>query len=107
MFETIVTPRKVITSDVAKSYPFKDPHLDLYDVKQGRQLIQTYKEYRKNCFLKGFKVSNLLQDETKSFDAFLSMVLNDHLRKTDYMVRIYDNPLKEFGIWTKILLLEL
>lgn len=74
MFETIVTPRKVITSDVAKSYPFKDPHLDLYDVKQGRQLIQTYKEYRKNCFLKGFKVSNLLQDETKSFDAFLSNI---------------------------------
>lgn len=41
------------------------------------------------------------------FDAFLSVVLNEYFGKVDDMVRIYDNPLKEFGICVRMLLFAL
>ena len=71
MFESISIPRKVNTADVNEAFPFKAPALDVYDIKQGRELVKLYKEYHKECFLKGFQVANLLKCETQSLDNFL------------------------------------
>ena len=50
MFESISIPRKVNTADVNEAFPFKAPALDVYDIKQGRELVKLYKEYHKECF---------------------------------------------------------
>lgn len=55
MFESISIPRKVNNADVNEAFPFKAPALDVYDIKQGRELVKLYKEYHKECFLKGLK----------------------------------------------------
>lgn len=74
MFETIAAPRKVITSEVSTSYPFNGPDLDLFDIKQGRKLIEAYREYRKECFFKGFMVSSLLKEETRDINRGLDKI---------------------------------
>lgn len=83
MFETISVPRKVIPSDVDTAFPFNRPDLDIYDIRQGRELIRLYKEYHKECFLKGFKVSNLLKQETDNLDSFLKNVFEHFIPKDD------------------------
>ena len=66
MFESISIPRKVNNADVNEAFPFKAPALDVYDIKQGRELVKLYKEYHTECFLKGIKLANLAKCKTQS-----------------------------------------
>lgn len=89
MFESISIPRKVNNADVNEAFPFKAPALDVYDIKQGRELVKLYKEYHKECFLKGFKVANLLKCETQSLDNFLKKIWGHFLgNKFDYLTLV-------------------
>ena len=89
MFESISIPRKVNNADVNEAFPFKAPALDVYDIKQGRELVKLYKEYHKECFLKGFKVANLLKCETQSLDNFLKKIWEHFLgNKFDYLTLV-------------------
>ena len=74
MFETISVPRKVIETNVNDAFPFVSKISDISDIKQYRERISEYKEYRMQCFDKGFRVSDLLNSQTKSLDDFLKKI---------------------------------
>ena len=86
MQKAIKIPRLVTFEDVDTAYPFDSQKLDIFDIKQGRELIKLYKEYHKNAFYKGFTVPNLLMAETKSLDKFLATIWDKFLgSKYDYL----------------------
>src|SRR5574344_409537 len=89
MFETIAIKRQINESDLKTSFQFKKPDLDLYDIKQGREIIKLYKEYRKECFLNGYRVSAILQDATDNLDLELTKIWEHFLgSKYDYLALV-------------------
>src|SRR5574344_1644910 len=89
MFETIAIKRQINESDLKTSFQFKKPDLDLYDIKQGREIVKLYKEYRKECFLNGYRVSAILQDATDNLDLELTKIWEHFLgSKYDYLALV-------------------
>ena len=88
MFETISVPRKVIETNVNDAFPFVSKVSDISDIKQYRERISEYKEYRIQCFDKGFRVSDLLMSQTKSLDDFLSKIFEKYTDLFDYLALV-------------------
>lgn len=88
MFETISVPRKVIETNVNDAFPFVSKISDISDIKQFRERISEYKEYRIQCFDKGFRVSNLLNSQTKSLDDFLKKIFEKYIARFDYLALV-------------------
>ncbi|MGN0903316.1 MAG: [protein-PII] uridylyltransferase, partial [Succinivibrio sp.] len=88
MFEAIVLPRKVIETKVEEAFPYQSDITNIFDPKLGREDIKRYKEYRRECFIRGFKVSDLLETETQGLDRFLGTIFARYTGQYDFLTLV-------------------